>query len=124
MTAAACRWRRTYTKTDPVDALEIARIAARDDDLRAPRFAGAPGDLSCLVAYRGELVKDRTAAVNGLHSSLEKIRCRYHTRTAALTSRAGLDAASRLLRGDSSAPAEIARSPIPNITGSSRIRSG
>ena len=115
MTAAARRRRRTPTKTDPVDALEIARIAARDDDLPAPRFAGVPGELACLVAYRRELVKDRTAAVNGLHSSLEKIRCRYHTRTAALTSRAGLDAASRLLRGDRSARAEIARSPIPNI---------
>ena len=115
MTAAARRGRRTYTKTDPVDALEIARIAARDDDLPAPRFAGAPGELACLVAYRRELVKDRTAAINRLHSSLEKIRCGYHTRTAALTSRAGLDAASRLLRGDTSARAEIARSRIRNI---------
>ena len=61
MTAAARRGRRTYTKTDPVDALEIARIAARDDDLPAPRFAGAPGELACLVAYRRELVKDRTS---------------------------------------------------------------
>ena len=113
--AAARRGRRTYTKTDPVDALEIARIAARDDDLPAPRFAGAPGELACLVAYRRELVKDRTAAINRLHSSLEKIRCGYHTRTAALTSRAGLDAASRLLRGDTSARAEIARSRIRNI---------
>ncbi len=175
MTAAARRGRRTYTKTDPVDALEIARFAARDDDLPAPRFAardddlpaprfaardddlpaprfaardddlpaprfaardddlpaprfaardddlpaprfaGAPGELACLVAYRRELVKDRTAAINRLHSSLEKIRCGYHTRTAALTSRAGLDAASRLLRGDTSARAEIARSRIRNI---------
>ena len=115
MTAAARRGRRTCTKTDPVDALEIARIAARDDDLPAPRFIGAPVDLACLVAYRRELVKDRTAAINRLHSSLEKIRCGYHTRTAALTSRAGLDAASRLLRGDTSARAGIARSRIRGI---------
>ncbi len=74
MTASACRKRRTYTNNDPVDALEIARIAARDDDLPAPRFAGAPGELACLVAYRRELVKDRTAAINRLHSSFEKIR--------------------------------------------------
>ena len=89
MTAAARRGRRTRTKTDPVDSLEIARIAARDDDLPAPRFAGAPDDLAALVRYRRELVKSRTAALNRLHSTLEKIRCGYRSRTGPLTSRAG-----------------------------------
>lgn len=115
MTAAARRGRRTRTKSDQVDALEIARIAARDDDLAPPRFAGAPEDLACLVAYRRELVKSRTTAVNRLHSCLEKIRCGYHTRTGPLTTRRGLDAAARLLRGDTSAPAEIARSRIRDL---------
>ena len=64
MTAAARRGRRTGAKTDHIDALEIARIAARDDDLPAPRCANAPDDLQCLVGYRRELVKDRTAAIN------------------------------------------------------------
>ena len=50
MTAAARRGRRTGTKSDRVDALEIARIAARDHDLPAPRFAGAPEGLACVVA--------------------------------------------------------------------------
>ena len=115
MTAAARRGRRTRTKTDPVDSLEIARIAARDDDLPAPRFAGAPDDLAALVRYRRELVKSRTATLNRLHSTLEKIRCGYHSRTGPLTSRAGLDAAGELLRDDDSARAEIARSRIRDI---------
>ena len=115
MTAAARRGRRTRTKSDQVDALEIARIAARDDDLAAPRFAGAPEELACLVAYRRELVKSRTAALNRLHSCLEKIRCGYHRRSGPLTTRRGLDAAARLLRGDTSAPAEIARSRIRDL---------
>ena len=70
MTAAARRRRRTRTKTDPVDALEIARISARDDDLPPPRFVGACDDLAALVRYRRELVKSRTAALNRLHSTL------------------------------------------------------
>lgn len=115
MTAAARRGRRTGAKTDLVDALEIARITARDRDLPAPRFAGAPHELACLVGYRRELVKDRTAAINRLHADLEKIRCGYHTRTGAFTSRRGLDTAARLLRGDPSAPAEVARSRITHI---------
>ena len=115
MTAAARRRRRTRTKTDPVDALEIARISARDDDLPPPRFVGACDDLAALVRYRRELVKSRTAALNRLHSTLEKIRCGYHNRTGPLTSGAGLDAACKLLRGDDSARAEIGRSRIRDI---------
>ena len=115
MTAAARRRRRTRTKTDPVDALEIARISARDDDLPPPRFIGACDDLAALVRYRRELVKSRTAALNRLHSTLEKIRCGYHNRTGPLTSGAGLDAACKLLRGDDSARAEIGRSRIRDI---------
>ena len=115
MTAAARRGRRTGAKTDHIDALEIARITARDDDLPAPRCANAPDDLQCLVDYRRELVKDRTAAINRLHSALEKIRCGYHTSTGALTSPKGLDAASRLLRGDTTTRAEVARDRITHI---------
>ena len=115
MTAAARRGRRTGAKTDHIDALEIARITARDDDLPAPRCADAPDDLQCLVDYRRELVKDRTAAINRLHSALEKIRCGYHTSTGALTSPKGLDAASRLLRGDTTTRAEVARDRIAHI---------
>ena len=115
MTAAARRGRRTASKCDQVDALEIARIAVRDDDLPPPRFAGAPQELAPVVDYRRELVKARTAALNRLHSCLEKIRCGYHTRTGPLTAAKGLDAAARLLRGDTSAAAEIARSRIRDI---------
>ena len=42
MTAAARRGRRSGAKTDHIDALEIARITARDDDLPGPRCANAP----------------------------------------------------------------------------------
>jgi len=56
MTAAARRGRRTHSKTDRIDALEIARITARDDDLPTPKWVGVSDVLVCLVAYRGELV--------------------------------------------------------------------
>ena len=40
----------------PIDALEIARITARDDDPPTPEWVGVSDDLICLVTYRGELV--------------------------------------------------------------------
>ena len=115
MTTAARRGRRTRTKTDPVDALEIARIAARDNDLPPPRFAGGDDDLAALVRYRRELVKDRTRAINRLHATLEKTRCGYHTRIGPLTTAGGLNAASRLLRGDPAPCARIACDRISDI---------
>ena len=55
------------------------------------------------------------AAINRLHSALEKIRCGYHARTGSLTSPTGLHAASRLPRGDASARAEVVRGRITQI---------
>ena len=49
------------------------------------------------------------------HGALEKIRCGYHTRTGALSGPKGLDAASRLLRGDTTTRAEVARDRITHI---------
>ena len=115
MTAAARRGRRTSAKTDQIDALEIARIAARDDDLPAPRCTAGDPDIACIVGYRSELVTERTAALNRLHSDLMKIRCGYHTKLTSLTTAKGLNAASRLLRGDDSAPARVARERISRI---------
>ena len=60
-------------------------------------------------------MKDRTAAINRLHSAVEKIRCGYHTRIPPLTSTRGLDAAVRLLRGDPSARAAVATDRIAGI---------
>ena len=121
MTAAARRRRRTRTKTDPVDALEIARITARDHDLGVPRFAGGDDGLAALVRYRRELVKDRTRSINRLHSTLEKTRCGYHTRTGPLTTAGGLDDAAALLRGDPSAQATVGRDRIAGIRRLDRI---
>ena len=100
MTAAARRRRRTAAKTDQIDALEIARVAAREDDLPPPRCAADTADIVCVVNYRRGLVKERTAAVNRLHSDLMKIRCGYHNGITSLTTPKGLNAAARLLRGD------------------------
>lgn len=80
MTAHARKGQRTNTKTDRVDALLIARIGARDDDLPPPRPAGPIEDLRLLVGYRRELVETRNQHVNRLHADLEQIRCGYHHR--------------------------------------------
>ena len=115
MTAAARRSQRTAAKSDPLDALLVARIGARDSDLPPPRPGGTLEELRCLAGYRRELVKSRTAHINRLHADLTQIRCGYHRTGAALTSAKGLQRVARLLAGDSAAPARVARGRLRQI---------
>ena len=115
MTAAARRGQRTATKSDPTDALLIARIGARDTDLPPPRPHGDLEELRWLAGYRRELVKSRTAHINRLHANLAQIRCGYHHATTSLTSKKGLERVTRLLAGDTSAPARVARGRLRHI---------
>ena len=74
MTAQTRRRQRTRKKTDRIDALAIARITAREDDLPAPRCDEVVDDLRSLVFYRRELVEARTAEINRLHADLTQLR--------------------------------------------------
>ncbi len=78
MTAAARRRQRTGSKTDPGDALAIARVGLREHCLPPPRPDGAIEELRRLVRYRRELVADRTRQINQLHADLEQLRPGYH----------------------------------------------
>ena len=112
MTAAARRCQRTGSKTDPGDALAIARVGLREPALPPPRPHGAVEELRCVVRYRRELVADRTRQINRLHADLEQLRPGYHQRLGRLSTTAAFDRAARLLRGDTASRALIARNRI------------
>ena len=121
MTARARRGQRTGSKSDDTDALLIARVGAREHDLPAPRPDGDIEDLRCLFRYRSELVKARQQNINRLHADLEQLRCGYHQKiTTSLTSNRALTKVSRLIRGDLSPRARIARHRINRIRGLDR----
>ena len=116
MTAAARKGQRTGAKTDPGDALAVARIAGRDEDLPPPRPDGALEDLRSTVRYRRELVKARNQQINRLHADLEQTRCGYHRQIPAkLTGPKALTSVSHLLREDTGTRAGIARRRIRHI---------
>ncbi len=75
-------------KTDPVDALAIARIVAREDDLPAVRLTVGPAaDLRALLDYREQLVLERTATANRVHTELSGLRPGYQQQVASLSGR-------------------------------------
>src|SRR5215210_126716 len=65
-------------KTDPVDAVAIARITAREDALPPVRpMTGEAADLRVLSEYRDQLVNERTATANRVHTDLLWLRPGY-----------------------------------------------
>ncbi len=116
MTAQARRRQRTRRKTDRLDALAIARVTAREDDLPAARCDEAVDDLRSLVLYRRELVEARTAEINRLHADLTRLRPGYHKLcSSGLAAPKALNRVSRLISKCPTARAQVAKSRIKQI---------
>jgi hypothetical protein len=52
----------SYGKSDPVDALAVARAALREPGLPAARLDGPERDIRLLAAHREDLVAERKRA--------------------------------------------------------------
>ena len=118
MTARARRSQRSRHKSDPGDALQIARIGAREDDLPQPRPDGVVEDLRALVLYRREQAESLTREANRLHADLALTRPGYKQKiTTRLTRRSALSQATKLISADRSVRAAIARLRIRTIRG-------
>jgi transposase len=73
-------------KTDPVDAVAITRITAREPNLPAVRLAvGQAADLRALADYRAQLVAERTALANRTHTELHGLLPGYQAEIPRLT---------------------------------------
>ena len=92
--------------------------------LALARPHGAIEDLRCLVRYRRELVAERTRQINRLHADLEQLRPGYHQRLGRLSTTAAFDRAARLLRGDPTSRALIARNRIKALRSLQRTIDG
>ena len=71
--AGARRSAREPGKSDPIDALSVARAALREPDLPVARLDGPERDLRLLVDHREDLVADRTQAINRLRWHLHEL---------------------------------------------------
>jgi transposase len=103
-------------KTDPVDALAIARITAREQQLPTVRLTvGAAADLRALLDYREDLVRERGALVNRAHAELGGLRPGYQQQVPILTTRARVRAALDLLGDDTSIRATLCRRRLERV---------
>jgi len=64
---------RTYGKSDPIDALAVARAVLREPELPTARLDGPSRELRLLVDHREDLVRDRTGQINRLRWHLHEL---------------------------------------------------
>ena len=116
MTSRERRGQLGKGKTDPVDALAIARITAREPQLPPVRLTVGPAaDLRALLDYREDLVVERGALVNRTHAELIGLRAGYHHQVPNLTTRARVRVALTLIAEDASVRAVLCRRRLERI---------
>lgn len=76
--AGARQSARTRGKSDPIDALAIARAALREPDLPVAEHTHASRELKLLVDHREDLVAQRTQAQNRLRWHLHELDPTVH----------------------------------------------
>jgi transposase len=106
---------RRLGKSDPGDALAIARVTARETNLPPVRTADRTLDLQLLVEAREDIVIEMTRVRNRLHADLRSLLPGYGTRAANLVAVRHQRLVSRLLRPVGGVQAELARRRLARL---------
>jgi transposase len=113
--AGARRSGREPGKSDPIDALAVARAALREPDLPVAALDGPERDVRLLVDHRDDLVKDRTRAQNRLRWHLHELMPGEEPRPRSLDRVVALAELERRLESLSGTVARIARELVGRI---------
>lgn len=106
---------RTYGKSDPIDALAVARAAHREPSLPVARLEGPSRDLRLLVDHREDLVRDRVAQINRLRWHLHELDPAWDPAPRSLARFKTLEASAARLDGLEGTVAWVARDLVGRI---------
>ena len=106
--AGVRRSARTYGKSDPIDALAVARAALREPGLPAARLDGPERDLRLLADHRDDLVAERTRAINRLRWHLHELDPDWDPAPRSLTRAKAITAVTTRLAGTDGLVARLA----------------
>lgn len=107
---------RTYGKSDPIDALAVARAALREPGLPTARLDGPERELRLLVDHREDLVAERTRMINRLRWHLHELDPGWDPRRRSLTSGKNITAVAARLAGMQGMVARLAGGLAARIT--------
>jgi transposase len=106
---------RRAGKSDPGDALAIARVTLREADLPPVRLDDTSHELKLLVEARDDLAAEATRVRNRLHADLVVIAPGYSAVATNLVADKYRRAAGRLLRRMPGVQAELARGRLARL---------
>ncbi len=106
---------RRRGKSDPADALAIARVVLREPTLHPVLPAANADDLKLLVAARDELQTERTRVANRLHADLLVFAPGYGERIPNLVAARHLAAVGRLLGRSTAVRTQLARKRLARL---------
>ena len=115
MMAGVRRSARTRGKSDPIDALAVARAAIREPDLPVARLEGPAREVRLLVDYREGLVRERTGLQNRLRWRLHELDPALDPPAGALDPYVVLDGLVGTLEAHDGLVADLARREISRI---------
>lgn len=115
MMAGVRRSARTRGKSDPIDALAVARAALREPDLPVARLDGPSREVKLLVDYRESLVRERTAIQNRLRWRLHELEPGYDPPPSSLNRYRTLDEVEELLETHTGVVADLAGQEVSRI---------
>jgi len=106
---------RTYGKSDPIDALAVARAAPREPALPVARLDGPSRELRLLVDHREDLVRERTGHINRLRWHLHELDPSWDPTPRSLVRYKQLDVLRARLEALEGMVARIARDLVGRI---------
>src|SRR3990170_6921754 len=106
---------RRAGKSDPGDALAIARVTLRESDLPPVRLADRSLEIQLLVAAREDVVTEMTRVRNRLHADLRVLVPGYGASVTSLTTVRHQRTVARLLRSLAGVQAELARGRLGRL---------
>jgi transposase len=106
---------RTYGKSDPIDALAVARAALREPALPVAHLDDDAREIRLLVDHREDLVAERTRQINRLRWHFHEIDPGWEPKERGLSAFKNLDLAEQRLEGITTVIARISRDLVRRI---------
>jgi transposase len=106
---------RQLGKSDPIDALAVARVALREPTLPVARLDGESRELKLLVDHREDLVGERTRVQNRLLWHLHELEPGWQIPARGLTRSKVLNEVARRLQAHRGLASEIARELVQRL---------
>ncbi len=107
---------RTRGKSDPIDALAVARTALREPDLPAAVHTPQTRELKLLIDRREDLVQYRSAAVQRLLWRVHELDPTFEIKPGALSWSTTQHAVGEMLTTYRGVVADIARAELDDIS--------